>query len=293
MDICWWLSQEIPGTSHETEAKNHVRLNGYHDYSNFSDGQHTDFDSFKLIKRTNLDIKDTVCLHIINPLQHLTSRPTSWSTHATMISATKENTVHRVQRANMANWQNVQHDNVIKRINARAGWKQTQSEPLGHYAAYDPKHRLWRRKDAKCTCYAMPRKGNGYRNMFCEKPLLPEREFKTQRQRFGRSMKIWFMLILLVWHLESTKKCLRRWWLLSETVWAIFQVQMMRRMGMVRTIRFRAGQAEQRWQTWLGGGHDVSNLTTVRGEVMADVDEAWRIDTARMGPCAQLLAWKG
>jgi len=42
-------------------------------------------------KRTNLDIKDAACLHIVHNLQHPTSRLTTQSTHTTMVNAPKKN----------------------------------------------------------------------------------------------------------------------------------------------------------------------------------------------------------
>jgi len=46
---------------------------------------------FELIKRMNLDIKDSACLHVVHILQHPTSRPTTRSTHNTMINTPKKN----------------------------------------------------------------------------------------------------------------------------------------------------------------------------------------------------------
>jgi len=71
-DIWWCLSQEITGIVDETDTKSWVILYDYHDYSQFSDGQNTEFAMFTLIKRTNLDIKDTPCLHMVHILQHPT-----------------------------------------------------------------------------------------------------------------------------------------------------------------------------------------------------------------------------
>jgi len=42
-------------------------------------------------KRTNLDIKDAACLHIVHNLQHPTSCPTTKSTQTTMVNAPKKN----------------------------------------------------------------------------------------------------------------------------------------------------------------------------------------------------------
>jgi len=42
-------------------------------------------------KRTNLDMKDAACLHIVHNLQHPTSCPTTKSTQTTMVNAPKKN----------------------------------------------------------------------------------------------------------------------------------------------------------------------------------------------------------
>jgi len=42
-------------------------------------------------KRTNLDIKDAACLHIVHNFQHPTSGPTTKSTLTTMVNAPKKN----------------------------------------------------------------------------------------------------------------------------------------------------------------------------------------------------------
>jgi hypothetical protein len=51
------------------------------------DSQEADFDLFKIIKCTNLDIKDTACLDIVYILQHSTSCPTAKSTQTAMVNA--------------------------------------------------------------------------------------------------------------------------------------------------------------------------------------------------------------
>ena len=50
-----------------------------------------DFALFKMSKRTNLDIKDTACLHIVHNFQHPTSCPITKSTQTTMANAPKKN----------------------------------------------------------------------------------------------------------------------------------------------------------------------------------------------------------
>jgi hypothetical protein len=51
------------------------------------------FALFKMSKRTNLDIKDAACPHIVHNLEHQTSRPTTNSTQTTMVNTLKKNFV--------------------------------------------------------------------------------------------------------------------------------------------------------------------------------------------------------
>jgi len=60
-------------------------------YSWFIDSQEEDFALFKMSKRTNLDIKDAACLHIVHNLQHPISRLTTQSMQTTMVNAPKKN----------------------------------------------------------------------------------------------------------------------------------------------------------------------------------------------------------
>jgi len=64
---------------------------GKHDYSQWSDSQNADSALFKLIKPTNVDIKDAACLYMVYIWQHPTSRPTTRSTQEPMGNALKKN----------------------------------------------------------------------------------------------------------------------------------------------------------------------------------------------------------
>jgi len=75
-------------------------------------------------------------------------------------------------------------------MKARAGWRQRESEPLGHCTASDTKRSLRQRNDEKRTSSAMKRKRNGLRIRLREKPLGQESELKRQRQGFNRSRTI-------------------------------------------------------------------------------------------------------
>jgi len=73
--------------------------------------------------------------------------------------------------------------------------------------------------------------------MWIERPLEQEIELKTLRQQLCKSQKIWATLKKNDRQPENLKKHLRRCWMLSETVWAILQVLMMRRMGKTRMMK--------------------------------------------------------
>jgi len=90
-DVCWCLSQLIPGIWHENDANNHVMLYGKRHSSWFIDIQAGDFALFKMSKRTNFDIKDAACLHIVHNLRHPTSHPTPKSAQTTIANAPKMN----------------------------------------------------------------------------------------------------------------------------------------------------------------------------------------------------------
>jgi len=75
---------------------------------------------------------------------------------------------------------------------------------------------------------------------------------------------------------QSVQSCkFRRWGGLGRWGWWIY----------------RAGQAEQRWWTRLGDGHNLHNGTAGHEEVSAEADEAWQNDTTGMEGQGRLLPW--
>jgi len=89
--VCWCLSQIIPRILHENDTNNQGMLNGWCHYAWFIDSQEGYFGLFKMNKRTNLDIEDAACLHIVHNMQHATSHPTTKLTQITMVNALKYN----------------------------------------------------------------------------------------------------------------------------------------------------------------------------------------------------------
>jgi len=53
-----------------------------------------------------------------------------------------------------------------------------------------------------------------------------------------------------------------------------------------------AGPVERRWWTWLGNGDNFQLSTIALGKLSAEANEAWRIDTTRMGGHRRSLMWK-
>jgi len=90
-DVCWCLSQIIPGILHETDTNNQIMLYSELDHSHCINIQMGDFDLFKINKCTNLEINEEACLNIVHILQHPTSCPTPKSTQTTMVNALKKN----------------------------------------------------------------------------------------------------------------------------------------------------------------------------------------------------------
>jgi hypothetical protein len=86
-DVWWCLSQHIAGILEETHAGYHVTTYSYPDYSEWNDCQNADVTLFKLIKRTNVHIKDSACLHVVYSWEHPTSRPTTRAIHDNLVNA--------------------------------------------------------------------------------------------------------------------------------------------------------------------------------------------------------------
>jgi len=92
----------------------------------------------------------------------------------------------------------------------------------------------------------MKRTRNGSRIMWIERPLWQETMLKTQRQPVCKSLKIWEMLKKRDQHPESLKQHLTRCCTLSETVWGILPVPMMKRIAKARQMPNKI----QSWAAW-------------------------------------------
>jgi len=166
-------------------------------------------------------------------IQHLTQQQSQLKIQWSIL---RKRTFHHFQQANTATWPSYTHDDVIKQIMARAAWRRKGSEHWEHCAAYRLQRSSVWRKDEKRTFWAMKRRRNGSRIMWIQKPLLQECELMTQRQQLCNTRKIWEMPKRRDQQPESLKKHLRRCYMLSETVWLILKVPMMRRMRKTRPM---------------------------------------------------------
>jgi len=206
----------------------------------------------------------------------------------------QKTTFHHFRRAHKANRRRNPYDDIIKQIKAKVAWRQKGSEHWEHCAAHDLKRSFRPRNNGKHTFLATKKWRHGSRIMWIERPQWQECEFKTQRQRLCMSRNILGMLKRHDRQPQSLKQHLRRYWMLSETVWDIFPVPKRRRMGKMRMKMkmIQSWQAERRWWIWLGDGHNLQNGTAPHGELSADADEAWRTDATRMGGHSRLLPWE-
>jgi len=139
----------------------------------------------------------------------------------------------------------------------------------------------------------MKKKRNGSRIMWMERPQWQESELKRQRQRLCKSRNRWEMLNGTIgnhtaWNnISLDVECYRRQseWSCKFRGWGRWG----RRGWWWR--RFRAWQAEQRWRTCLGDGHNIQNSSAPHGELSAEADEVWWTDSTRMVGSGRLLLW--
>jgi hypothetical protein len=140
-------------------------------------------------KRTNLDIQDAACLHIIHNLQHSTSRPTTQSMQTSMVNAVKKIfsplPANRYGKSTMWSTQRCHHANE-----GNSGMEEETVQALGALRSLRSKKSLQRRNEVKHTSQAMKRKRNGLRIMLRERPLGQESEKMTQRQQFSKTRTI-------------------------------------------------------------------------------------------------------
>jgi len=241
-------------------------------------------------KRTNLDIKDAACLHIVHNLQHPTSRPTTKSTQTTMVNAPKQNfsplPAGRYGKSTKRSTLRRHHANEGK-----SGLERIEPEHLGHCAAWDPIEACGREttRNALLTQWREREMDWGLcweRNRWGKKASWRRRGSGSARA--GRYDACWDRAIDVQRAQKDIWGDAGCYW--RQSVWSC-KFRPWGAWGRWGWWIDWAGQAEQRWQTWLGDGHNHQNSTAAHGEVWAEADEARRIGSTEMGGCGGLLTW--
>jgi len=237
-------------------------------------------------KRTNLDIKNTACLHIVHDLQHPISRPTTNSMQTIMVNALKKNYLPLpAAKSSKLTKRSTQrrHEGIKARADRGIAQLAIQKEACGQETK---KHKLlkqWREKQMDWwLCWE--------RNRWGKKASWRRRG--SDQAAAGRYRGSWKLRIddqCAQKNIFWDDGCYRRE---SEQYRKFQQREGLGRLGRWRWWRDRAGQAERRWWTRLGDGHNHQNSAAAHGVVLADADEGWQIDTTRMGGCSRLLPWK-
>jgi len=291
-DVCWCLSRIIPRILYETDPNNQVMLYGWSNYSQFIESQKRDFALFKMSKRTNLDIKDAACLHIVYILQHSTSRPTTKSMQTTMVNAPKKNflsvlagkygksTKQSTQRRHEVNEgkscleaETVPALGALRRLRinkklAAEKWQET------HFLRNEEKEKWIEDYVERETAGA--RKRVEHSEAASQQEQQDTKTDDNARLR-NREPEKAFQEMIVAYRRQSEWSCkFRRWGGCGTWGW----------------WRDRGWPAPQRWRTWLGHGHNHQNCTAEHGEVLAEADEAWRIDATGMGGCCWLIPQK-
>jgi len=243
-------------------------------------------------KHTNLDIKDTACLHIVHNLQCPTSCPTTKSTRSTMLCALKKNfpplpegqylqsTKRSAQRFHQLNEgkSNLESEGVralgalrslrSKKKLAAEKWQETQLFKQWRGREMDWglcwQRDSWGRKPRwQCRGCNLTEAGRYRGSWNCG--IDDQRAWK----------KIWSDDDCYKRQSEQDPK-FRRW-----AEW-----------GRWGSRTDKPGPADREWRTWVGDGHNPQNGPAAYGEVSAERDEAWQIDATRMGGRSQPLPSK-
>jgi len=241
-------------------------------------------------KRTNLDIKDAGCIHVVHNLQHPTSRPTTKSTQTTMVNAPKKNfstlPAGRYGKSTKRSTQWRHHANEGKsgleaeRVRALGALRSLRSKKKLAAEKQRETHFLSNEEKEKWIEDYVERETAGARKRVedAEAAVQQEQDDMTHAEIVGLTPrepeKTFEERMAAIGKFEWSCK-FRRWGGWGRWGW-----------------RERAGQPERRWRTWLSDGHNLQNGTAAHGELLADADEDWRIDTTGMGGCSRLLPWR-
>ena len=131
----------------------------------------------------------------------------------------------------------------------------------------------------------------GLRILLREKPLWPESELQTQRQRFNKRRTIWPVLKLQDWYPESTKRRSRRCWLLSDTVWVILQVLTLGRMRKTWMMKRLSRASWAKMMNPAGWWGQLPKLYSSAWRYLGRSRWSSKSDSTWMGVCSWLLPW--
>jgi len=214
------------------------------------------FAFFKLIKATNHDINDATCLHVGNMLQHPRSHQTTRSIQDTMVNAPKEN--HSPLPAGKYSKYTKQFTRRCQQANeGQSGLEASRVRALGALRSIWSEKKLSVKKRWEMCFLSNEEK----------KKLIQDcvdRETAVARKRVRDAETPIMQKLETIWNAEQAWSTPRKPdEALVEMLYAILQVPTKGgwgRQGIGRQT-YRAWQAEWRWRTWLGDGHNVQNGT--------------------------------
>jgi len=187
-------------------------------------------------KHSNLDIKDTARLHIVQDLQHATSHPTTKSTQTTMVNALKK----KFSLLAAEQYRNSTERSTQRHHQANEGKRGLEAErvrALGALRSLRSKRKLVAKKQQETHFITNEAKRSRLKIMLREQSLGQQSDLKTQRQRLARSRKVQRQQTMREWRPEGLNKHFMRWWLLWETVWGISQAQTMWSLGKMTMMK--------------------------------------------------------
>jgi len=240
-----------------------------------------------LTYKTQLAFILSICCNIQHLTQQRSQSKLQWS-------KLPHNTFRHIWRADTANWQCGLPNNVIKRKKARADWRQKESEPLGYCIG---QHEM---QNEACVGETTR---NASLNQWRDREIVwglcwerNRRGKKASRRRrgSGSARAEWNEAC---WnHRIDDQRARQDFWgddgsYPRQSEWSC-KFRRWGGWGRWCWCRDSAGQAERRWRTQLGDGHNHQNGAAAHGGVSGDVDEGWRNDTTGMGGCSRLLPWK-
>jgi len=239
-------------------------------------------------KRTNLDINDAACLQIVHDLQHPTSRPTTKSTHTTMVNAPKQNfSPHLGGRYCKSTNRSTQRQQQVSEDKSRLESERVRA--LGALRGLRCKRKLAVEKRRETHFFSTEAKAKWIEDYVKRETAwgrMPVEDAEAAVQREHDDMA----------HAEIAGFDVQRarndiWGDIGcyprQAEWSC-KVRGWRWWGKSRWWIDWAEAVERRWWTQQGDGHNHQNCTATLCEVSAEPDEARHIDSTGMGGCGRL-----